>query len=197
MKGALLEQFKIGGKVYYPRGIDKVSSGNIVKLHKSGKSGTAEIKDSKTGVKVTRKLCFISKVLVAILLMCSTAFAGQSDARKEKIENQLKVINLDLEIMVLKHAVNVQKNITLALEHKQKAAQKKQLLKRLKNIEKKEKKKAEIVKQHLEDASQAVLEKPAKEVVIKVGDKDLKDVKIEEIKTKKEEEKEYGKSTGK
>ena len=59
MKGQMLNQFKVGQQVIYSNGISSCNpniSGRIVKLHKSGSHGSAEIKPSSGEAKITRRL---------------------------------------------------------------------------------------------------------------------------------------------
>ena len=59
MKGKMLNQFEVGQHVIYSNGISNCNpniGGRIVKLHKSGSHGSAEIKPSSGEAKVTRRL---------------------------------------------------------------------------------------------------------------------------------------------
>ena len=80
-KGTMVDQFKIGDQVSFPSEFIKMpphvdkdgkehvtkqtspgkETGTISKLHKSGRNGVAEIKPSRGGAKVSRKLQGVTK----------------------------------------------------------------------------------------------------------------------------------------
>ena len=68
MKGSAVAQYRIGDKVTYRTNIGSSRSplvvsdgGQIVKLHKSGSMGVAEIRPSSGAAKVSRRLQHVSK----------------------------------------------------------------------------------------------------------------------------------------